>query len=277
MKLNKLSQAVLLTTLGISCAFAADEIYTRDVEVTATRVAHDLMDVPMSVGVVSAEEISRKGVTTIGEVIRDVPGVELNNDGTPGLVRVSIRGEGTMRTTILIDGQKISEHKSMSGTPILIDPSAVERVEVIKGPASVLYGSDAIGGVINIITKKGGNRPVQFDISTGYNGSGDGFLTNASLYGSVNGFNYRLSGSYSDFGDLNTPSGTVHGTDYDTRSGSVFLSYDFTKDLTLGLSADYFEGRYNTATMDMDSYDDFAVKIDPWKRGNLPSLQISAT
>ncbi len=266
MQLKKLSAAVLLTGMGTFSATAAEDIYTKGVEVTATRVAHDLMDVPMSVGVVTAEDIKKKGVTTIGELIQDVPGVELQNDGTPGLVRISIRGEGTMRSTILIDGQKVSEHKSMSGTPILIDPSAVERVEVIKGPASVLYGSDAIGGVINIITKKGGNKPVQFDAGVGYNGSGDGFTENASVYGSYKKLNYRLSGSYADFGNLKTPDKTIDGTDYDTQSASMFLSYDFTDNFTAGISADYFEGNFNTATDDMSAYDNFAVKIKPWKR-----------
>lgn len=266
MKLTKISAAVLTVCLGSTAAMAAQDVYTKGVEVTATRVTRDLMDVPMSVGVVTEDDIKKTGVTTIGELIQDVPGVELQNDGTPGLIRVSIRGEGTMRSTILIDGQRISEHKSMSGTPILIDPSAVERVEVIKGPASVLYGSDAIGGVINIITKKGGKKPVQLDVGVGYNGAGDGFTENASVSGSYKGFNYRLSGSYANFGDLRTPDKTIDGTDYDTRSGSIFLSYDFTDDLTMGISADYFEGNFNTATDDMSSYDDFAVKINPWKR-----------
>ena len=266
MKLTRISAAVLTVCLGSTAAMAAQDVYTKGVEVTATRVTRDLMDVPMSVGVVTEDDIKKSGVTTIGELIQDVPGVELQNDGTPGLIRVSIRGEGTMRSTILIDGQRISEHKSMSGTPILIDPSAVERVEVIKGPASVLYGSDAIGGVINIITKKGGKKPVQVDVGVGYNGAGDGFTENASVSGSYNGFNYRLSGSYADFGDLRTPDKTIDGTDYDTRSGSVFLSYDFTDDLTMGVSADYFEGNFNTATDDAETYDDFAVRIQPWKR-----------
>ncbi|WP_303960997.1 TonB-dependent siderophore receptor [Succinatimonas hippei] len=266
MKLTKISAAVLTVCLGSTVALAAQDVYTKGVEVTATRVTRDLMDVPMSVGVVTEDDIKKSGVTTIGELIQDVPGVELQNDGTPGLIRVSVRGEGTMRSTILIDGQRISEHKSMSGTPILIDPSAVERVEVIKGPASVLYGSDAIGGVINIITKKGGKKPVQLDVGVAYNGAGDGFTENASVSGSYNGFNYRLSGSYADFGDLRTPDKTIDGTDYDTRSGSIFLSYDFTDNLTMGVNADYFEGNFNTATDDTESYDDFAVRIKPWKR-----------
>ena len=85
-------------------------------------------------------------------------GVRINNDGGQGIKRAKIRGEDAFRSLVMIDGQKISEQKSMSGSPILIDPAMVERIEVIKGPASVLYGSDAIGGAINIITKKGGTK-----------------------------------------------------------------------------------------------------------------------
>ena len=118
----------------------------------------------------------------------------------------------------------------------------------------------------NNITKKGGKKPVQLDVGVGYNGAGDGFTENASVSGSYNGFNYRLSGSYADFGDLRTPDKTIDGTDYDTRSGSIFLSYDFTDDLTMGVNADYFEGNFNTATDDAETYDDFAVRIQPWKR-----------
>ena len=62
----------------------------------------------------------------------------------------------------------------MSGAPILIDPTEIERIEVIKGPASVLYGSDAIGGAVNIITKKGGDKPFEAEASIGYNGAGRG-------------------------------------------------------------------------------------------------------
>ncbi|MEF2788616.1 MAG: TonB-dependent receptor plug domain-containing protein, partial [Parasutterella excrementihominis] len=113
-----------------------------------------LLEVPMAVTVVTNQEIQESAARNVGELLEDIPGVMVNNAGSQGLKRVSIRGEDTFRTLTLIDGQKISEQKSMSGASILIDPNSIERIEVIKGPASVLYGSDALGGVVNIITKK---------------------------------------------------------------------------------------------------------------------------
>ena len=273
MKLTKISAAVLTVCLGSTAAMAAQDVYTKGVEVTATRVTRDLMDVPMSVGVVGEQEIAKKGTALVGRLVEDVPGVQLTTNGMPGQQYVKIRGEDVDRTVILIDGQRLFEQKSMIGTPILVDPSSIERIEVIKGPASVLYGSDAIGGVINIITKKGGDKPLQGSIGLSYDGSGDGFTQNASIYGSYNGWKYRLSGSNSDYKDFNAPDGvTMRGdSDFDTHSLSGFLSYDFTEDLTMGVTADWYKGNYNTPfpVGDEDTYNDFFVKIKPWERKKL--------
>ena len=141
-----LARALPLTALGLAAwcpAYAVEEpVKADDVYVTATRVEKELQDVPMSVSVMTSEDIKRSPARTIGELLQDVPGVEIRNSGGQGFKRISIRGENPNRVLILIDGQKLVENKSMDGTPLLIDPSNVERVEVIKGPASVLYGSD---------------------------------------------------------------------------------------------------------------------------------------
>ena len=270
MKLTKIRAAVLTVCLGSTAAMAAQDVYTKGVEVTATRVTRDLMDVPMSVGVVGEKEIAKKGTALVGRLVEDVPGVQLTTNGMPGQQYVKIRGEDVDRTVILIDGQRLFEQKSMIGTPILVDPSSIERIEVIKGPASVLYGSDAIGGVINIITKKGGDKPLQGSVGLSYDGSADGFSQNASIYGSYNGWNYRLSGSNSDYKNFNAPDGvTMRGdSDFDTHSLSGFLSYDFTEDLTMGVAADWYKGNYNTPfpVGDEGTYNDFFVKIKPWER-----------
>ena len=124
---------------------------------------------------------------------------------------------------ILIDGQKISEQKSMDGAALLIDPSRIERLEVIKGPASILYGSEAIGGVVNIITKKGGPKPVSVEGSLTFDSSTDGFTEYLSVFGGVGGFSYRASGSYNDQGDRRVPGGTLSDTSYMSRDTSVLV------------------------------------------------------
>lgn len=147
--------AVLAAFSGLALQVHAQETVELDeVKVTAGRVEQELMDVNMSVSVITQEEIRHSKARNIGELLENVAGVRIMNDGSQGMKRVQIRGEDAFRTVVMIDGQRISEHKSMSGAPMLIDPSMVERIEVIKGPASVLYGSDAIGGAINIITKR---------------------------------------------------------------------------------------------------------------------------
>lgn len=259
-----------LFAIGAPVALAADEepVKAKDVYVTSTRVEKELHDVPMSVTVMTEDDVRRSTAKTIGELLEDVPGLQIENDGSQGLKRVSIRGEDAFRTLVLIDGQKVSEHKSMSGVPLLIDPSRIERVEVIKGPASVLYGSDAIGGVINIITKKGGGKPVQGEAAVTYNGASEGFTESLSLYGSSNGFNYRVAGSNTNNGNVRTPVGTLPNTKFKQKDGSAFLSYDFSDKFTAGVSFDYFDGEFNSTDMESlkDPNSKFFVKVPEWTR-----------
>ena len=259
-----------LFAIGAPVALAADEepVKAKDVYVTSTRVEKELHDVPMSVTVMTADDVRRSTAKTIGELLEDVPGVQIQNDGSQGLKRVSIRGEDAFRTLVLIDGQKVAEHKSMSGVPLLIDPSRIERVEVIKGPASVLYGSDAIGGVINVITKKGGGKPVQGEAAVTYSGASEGFTESLSLYGSSNGFNYRVAGSNTNNGNVRTPIGTMPNTKFKQKDGSAFLSYDFSDKFTAGVSFDYFDGEFNSTDMETvkDPNSNFFVKVPEWTR-----------
>lgn len=260
--------AFVLPGVLAATSFAEETVKTGDVQVTATRSLRELHDVPMSVSVMTADEVKKSGARTVGELLEDVPGVQVQNDGSQGLKRISIRGEDAFRTLVLIDGQKISEQKSMSGSPMLIDASRIERIEVIKGPASVLYGSDAIGGVVNIITKKGGEKPVEGEVSVGYSGASRGFSEGASVAGDINGFKYRVSGSYSDQGDIETPDGRLDNTNFRQTDFGAFLSYDFSEHFTLGGAMDYYKGAFNSTSMDMvnDPNSDFFVKVPKWER-----------
>ncbi len=268
MKLTKIAACLLpLCAVGAVLADDDDDVYTGTVQVTATRVAKDLMDVPLAVSVVTADEIKETAPATVADALRDVPGVSVENSSAPGLKRISIRGESTTNTLVLIDGQKVSDQRSPNGVPLLIDPSEVERIEVIKGPASVLYGSDAIGGVVNVITKKGGDKPVSLDVGISYDSGNDGIAEHASMYGRSDGFTYRISGAHGEYGDVHTPEGTARNTDSRSTSGSLYLAYDFTPDVTFGVSANYYDLAANNqgVTSGYDSY----TRIRSWEDSKL--------
>jgi outer membrane cobalamin receptor len=125
------------------------------VTVTASRISEPASESPPAVSVVSASEIEAQGATTVAEALSDVPGLSLSDKGPAGSqVSVSLRGSTTNQVLVLIDG--IRANDALTG---LVDISAipldsVERMEIMRGGGSSLYGGDALGGVINIITKK---------------------------------------------------------------------------------------------------------------------------
>ena len=110
---------------------------------------------PQSITIIDKGEIERKKPMSIGDIIRDIPGVEISQCQTAYKKEPVIRALGGHRVIIMVDGQQLSSNTFLSGTPLsTIDADNVERIEIIRGPTSVRYGSDALGGVINIITKK---------------------------------------------------------------------------------------------------------------------------
>ena len=219
----------VLALCGSPAHAATDEVQTREVKVTATRTEKDLMEVPMSVGVTTAAAQKTNPQTSVAEMLAHIPGVTVMDGGMPGGKRVMIRGESPMRSLVLIDGIKVSEQKSMSGSAILVDTSQIERIEVIKGPASVLYGSEAIGGVVNIITKKGGDKPIGFSQNFIYDSSNNGLEIQSAIFGSYKGFNYRFSASGVNADDRWAADGRIPDSDYKTRYFSGQVGYDWEK------------------------------------------------
>jgi hemoglobin/transferrin/lactoferrin receptor protein len=224
--------ALLFSSAGIAIDAARTHAHAQDsatwldtIAVVGTRTETSVQDNPASVTVVGEEEIARKSGESIADMLRDVPGVQVVDDSIPGMKRLSIRGESSRRVTILIDGQEITDHSNY-GTPILVDPSNVERIEVVRGPASVLHGAKAIGGVVNIITKRGADKPLQIETGGTYYSGTDGWQGWAAASGTVGNFDYRFSGSLDDHGDRRVPNGryTSTGRLEDTPFSNDYLS-----------------------------------------------------
>ncbi len=253
---------VLCTRTGT--ALAESEIKAKNIVVSATRTEKDIQMVPSSISVVDQNDLKRKGYTSIADMLQDVPGVEVADYSMAGAKRLNIRGESGARVLIMVDGQKITEQKSMDGAPLLIDPEIIDRIEVIKGPASVLYGSEAIGGAVNIITKKDGDRPIQGAVSATYDTSTEGHTESLSLSGGINGFNYRVTGSYSDQGNRDTPDGELPESDFRRKSGSGYLGYETGK-FSLGLGLEAFDSQADSPPRQVGGMP-FNLNIPEWSR-----------
>ena len=263
--MNTFEKTLLASAIvaAFSPAVLAEELQTQSVKVTASRVERELMDVNMSVSVITKEDIKRQGARTVGEILQNVPGVRINNDGGQGIKRAMIRGNDAFQTLVLIDGQKISEQKSMSGSPFLIAPAMIERIEVIKGPASVLYGSEALGGVINIITKKGGDKALSGDVSLGYNSASKGRSGAASLYGAQSGWHYRVGVAADKNSALDTPEGKMPNSYFQSQAANFFLAYDLSDKTQLGATLDYYKLKFGSGQF---GYEGFAVDVPKWER-----------
>lgn len=263
-----LSVAAAFSMPTVALANTAPVVQAQDVMVTATRSEKALADVNMSVSVVTSEDIARAGYTkSVADLLETtVPGLRVRNDGSQGLDRITMRGEDAFRTLMMVNGQCITEQKSMSGAPVLIDPSQVERIEVIRGPASVLYGSDAIGGAVNIITKKGVDKPVSATVSAGFDGAADGKDGSASISGSSNGWNWRLGVAGKDYGLLDTPIGKAEHTEFKSKSADAFLSYDIDPDKTIGLTLSHYDLDFWTGDQSVSNPENFWVHVPEWKR-----------
>ncbi len=201
--------------------------YMEEVVVTGTRTETSTRLHPGSLSLIDQQEIQRAIAGGAADLLRDVPGVQISDAGQAGSKRLRIRGEESRRIAILIDNQEVTDHREV-GVPITLDPELIERVELVRGASSVLYGSKAIGGVVNFITKKGGYQPLQGVVSMSYDGSAEGDSGFVSLYGSSGRVDYRLSESKTAYGDRESPEGKIENTRSNSSSRSLYAGVQLT-------------------------------------------------
>ena len=253
----------------------AQRTVTSPVMVTATRTEQDLKEVPISVTVVGEQELRRNPQLDVASQIAEVPGVQVFGQTAAGQRRVMIRGMSGARTLILIDGVRQPELRGIDGSVFNVEPSNIERIEVIKGPASVLYGSDAIGGVVNIITKKGtADKPFSLKVGMTYDSSVGSVEPRVSASGEYKGFNYYLSGTGVNANDRQTPKGKVWNSNYEQQQFSGRLGYKWDGGNVL-FSADQRSGTHHTIPTKTDAQSGLLVPTDPYETATVTSLSES--
>jgi outer membrane cobalamin receptor len=211
---HKFTLVLLILLLLCPRAIAQDEPVT--LVVTASRILQDIKSAPVSIALITRDEIETMGAADLSAVLSRIEGVTAADYGPVGSqMHVKLRGSETAQVLVLIDGRPVNSSRQGGADLSKIPLSMVERIEIIKGPASALYGADALGGVVNIITK-GGRQGGQLRLAIG------GYDT-VSL-----GFAYRgRSGSlgYALGSDLTMSQGYRPNSDYEGRSFWTQLDY----------------------------------------------------
>ena len=187
---------LLLMLLALADGASAQE--TRGLEpvvVTATRTETPAGQLGASVSVVTEDDFKTYHYPTVDEALRHVPGVEIRRSGSLGKTTgITIRGANTKQVQVLVDGVRVKSPTLGEAELANIAPELIERIEVIRGPQSTLHGADAIGGVVNIITRKG-RGPFTGTVEQ-QAGTLDTYATRATGSGSWKLFDYALSASH---------------------------------------------------------------------------------
>jgi vitamin B12 transporter len=234
------------------------------VVVTPSRAAELQNAVLGDVTVIDKTELQRTGQSSLAETLSRHPGLEFASSGGPQtLTSVFMRGTNPQQTLVLVDGVRINSIISGSVNWNAIDPATVERVEIVRGAASSLYGSDAIGGVINIITRKSGeDRPLAAWANVGY-GTYDTFKSSVGFSGARDGWDYSLSSSLAESSGFNAtrpeePFGAFNrdADGYSQRSLAATLGYRWRAGHHIGISAynGYTNGDYDNGPTDHPTY-----------------------
>ncbi len=191
----RIGWSVCLVAVMAAATAAAQEVTKLEpVVVTATKIETPQERLGAAVTVITEEELKTYNYETVGDALRQVPGVEIQRSGSLGkLTDLRIRGSSTSQVQVLVDGVRVKP--PTIGTVDLSDISIdqIERIEIVRGPQSTIYGADAIGGVVNIITKRG--RGPFSATGSAEGGNYDTHRERVSFGGSYTILDYAVSGS----------------------------------------------------------------------------------
>ena len=274
MKLTRLALAVAL--LPNTQAFAADltrddALKLADTVVSANREPQRRSQTPAATTVFNRDDIERLQVRSVAELLERVPGVSVARTGGAGsLTSLFVRGTASTQTLVLVDGQRIAAASSGTNSLEFLSPDQIERIEVVRGPRSALYGSDAIGGVVQIFTRQGSGQGLAPEVRFGA-GSNGTFERSLGLSGGNGQTRFNLGAALDETQgiDATRDSFGANGDDdaYRNRSLSLNLAHRFNDRLEAGVSAldqrgelefdDTFDGYQPTVDFQLSSISGF--------------------
>ncbi len=232
MVIGVLVGSCIMATFFAGSAKAEDTVQLKQVVVTATKTEKEPQDVTQSVTVITGDEIARSSAQSAAEAIDRAIGIKLTEAGGPGAVtEINIRGANSEQVLILLDGRRLNSASAggydMTNLPVPLED--IDRIEIVRGASSALYGADAVGGVINIITKKPAGLSTTVKAEAGTHGWQDYTVGNSSK---IDRFYYSVSGGIQKY------DGFRINSDLDQWKAAAKVGYDHSPDTNLELAFD---------------------------------------
>ncbi len=257
----------ILFAMGLSLVARhsfAEDIAPEPVIISATQVPTPESQIASSVTVITGEDIDLRQQRTLPDVLRNVPGLNVVQTGGPGgQTSIFMRGTNLNHTKVFVDGIDVSDPSSPNASFDFAHflTQDIAQVEILRGPQSGLYGSDAIGGVINIVTRDGtGPTSLQGSLE---GGSFNTFNQTGSISGSADRLHYSANVEHFHAGEIPVtplnlllPGERRNDDDYDNLTASTKLGYELVRDFDVGLIARYSGTRLRNTGDDFSNFPD---------------------
>lgn len=245
---------ILFFSIFNSTAFAQKANNTaQEIFVTGLAVPTSQSKAGIGITTITQEQIQAINPSTFDEILRYIPGLVIRQNSSGKLTTLSMRGGNSGSTMILLDGNPLSDAAGISNDIDLssIPVDNIEKIEIVKGPLSASLGASAINGAINIITKKGGKKPVQASAQIQSSLLSQYYTGNASLYGSKDIIDYRINGSYLYDENVSAAAYKYGNTENDPDAMGHFSAYLGIKPDDLSKTSFYID--YTDRTSDLDN------------------------
>lgn len=191
-----------------------------EVEVTSLVVNRQVKKLPAPVTVVESSKYKKLSALTLSDVLATEPGIAMGNDGVWS-TNINIRGFNENRLVTLIDGNRVETATDLTASLSMTDVNDIERVEVVKGAMSSIYGTGAMGGIVNIITKDGhfSEKPyLSGNVLSGFASANKLFMNHADINTGSGKWYARVSCAYGKADDMRTPEGTLPNSQFTTSN-----------------------------------------------------------
>ncbi len=255
-------------------------ILNYDITVTATGKKTDKFNIPKAVSIIKQQDLKNLAPENLSELLTLLPGTDINGTGS-NQGRPVIRGMRGQRVLLMADGLRLNNSRRQQDfgeLPVLINQHNIDQIEIVRGPASVLYGSDAIGGVMNIISKPVSTaisgKSLGGSFSYTYGSANKQNNGSAAITGNIGKFSFYLKGNVRKTSDYSAPSGTfgnirllkktrVHNTGVKDNGFNIATSWHFSKSSYLSFKTETYKARNaGFGYIDPSEYNAGASKVE---------------